>query len=72
MKSFNSLADIELELKKRDLQRQITREQIKQNYLLFEKNWTRGIFSSQGLFSSSMVKSISKIGIVYILKRLTK
>ncbi|MEZ4874809.1 MAG: hypothetical protein R2793_05005 [Flavobacteriaceae bacterium] len=66
MKNFNSLKDIELELKKRDLQRQITREQIKQNYLLFEQSWTKG------LLSSTLLKTLASIGVRYLIKRITK
>lgn len=66
MRTFESLHDVELELKKKNLERQLLREEIKHNYLSFqqrfESNW----------FSNPIIAKLSKIGIQYIINRIRK
>ncbi|HPF10372.1 MAG TPA: hypothetical protein PKW08_02495 [Flavobacteriaceae bacterium] len=65
-RQFQSLREIELELKKKDLERQISREQIRQHGLLLKQHWARSVLTS------TLVKTVSKIGVQYLIKRLTK
>jgi len=65
-RKFSSINQLENELKKRDLERQTTREQLKLNYNRFEES-----IASPSL-STIALSLLGKIGIDYLKKRLTK
>jgi len=64
MKQYNSLQEMELDLKRLDLQKQITKEQIKQNNYLLKKSF------SNNLVSSNLVKKFSSIAFIYLLRKI--
>lgn len=64
MKQYNSLQEMELDLKRLDLQKQITKEQIKQNNYLLKKSLRNNIVSS------NLVKKVSSIAFIYLLRKI--
>ena len=64
--NFNSLEEIELALKQKDLERQIAQEQIKNQYYQLEHEWTGS------LFSKPIVTKLIRLGVSYLIRRLTK
>lgn len=64
MKQYNSLQEMELDLKRLDLQNQITKEQIKRNNFLLKKSF------SNNLATSNLVKKVSNIAFVYLLRKI--
>ena len=64
MKQYNSLQEMELDLKRLDLQKQITKEQIKQNNYLLKKSFRNNIVSS------NLVKKVSSIAFIYLLRKI--
>jgi len=64
--TYNSLDEIRLALKQKDLERQIAQEEIKNKYYHIEQMW------SGGLFSKPIVTKLIKLGISYLIGRLTK
>lgn len=65
---FESLEEIEQALHKKDLERQIIQEEIKNQYyhLKHDWNWTGN------LFSKPIVTQLMKFGISYLIKRITR
>lgn len=64
MKQYHSLQEMEFEIKRLDLQRQITKEQIKQNNYLLKKTF------SNNLLSSNLVKKVSNLALTYLVKKI--
>ncbi|MBW2938612.1 hypothetical protein KXJ69_10875 [Aureisphaera sp. CAU 1614] len=64
MKQYNSLQEMELDLKRLDLQKQITKEQIKQNNYLLKKSFRNNVVSS------NLVKKVSSIAFIYLLRKI--
>lgn len=63
---YNSLEELELALKQKDLERQIAQEQIKNQYYQLEHDWTGS------LFSKPIVTKLLRFGVSYLIQRLTK
>ncbi len=64
MKQYHSLQEMKFEIKRLDLQRQITKEQIKQNNYLLKKTF------SNNLLSSNLVKKVSNLALTYLVKKI--
>lgn len=66
MESYNSLQEIEMALKKKDLERQISREELRLQYLKLTR-----IGSSNAIAQFAMTL-LKKYGVKYLIRRLTK
>lgn len=63
MKNYNSLKELELDVKRKKLQKQITFEQIKQHHLLLKNK-------QSGFIKSQIISKLSKKGFSYLLKKI--
>lgn len=66
MESYNSLQEIEMALKKKGLERQISREELRLQYLKLTR-----IGSSNAITQFAMTL-LKKYGVKYLIRRLTK
>lgn len=66
MKHFESLKEIEQELQRINLERKILREEIKKNYFELQSGW------KSALFSTPIIKSLTRIGVQYLINHLIK
>lgn len=66
MKTFQSIDDVAKELRKKDLERQISKEQLKLNYSEFKDQL------STSLLSTTAFSLLTKIGIGYLKRRIIK
>lgn len=64
--AYNSLEEIELALKQKDLERQIAKEEIKNEYLHLTSDW-KGT-----LLAKPIVTKVVRFGITYIIKRMSR
>lgn len=63
---YNSLEELELALKQKDLERQIAQEQVKNQYYQLEHEWTGS------LFSKPIITKLLRFGVSYLIHRITR
>lgn len=66
MRTFQSLDDIATELRKKDLERKVLREEIKHEYLALQQGF------QHGWLTHPIVRKLSQLGIKYAIQRLIK
>lgn len=66
MKTYNSLKEIELDLKKMKLEKQILVEEMKLNVHKIDENF------SSNIFVSTLLPILKKFGIPYLIHRIFK
>ena len=63
MRTYQSMHEVKAELRKKDLERQITKEQLKRNYHHFKKDFKANIIKNTAM------TIVAKFGLTYLKQR---